>query len=125
METKYEIGQKVNKNYFSINVIPHCSVFLDEYLMKKANKILFKYQKEMETLLENNIDHLIEQNWSLAYPKGKQETFYGTDLKGFESPYTSKFYTQKVESLFFIGNESIYSEKVIKSVEVEMEKLLD
>ena len=118
MKTKCK---KVNKNYYSIETQPICSVYLDEHLMRKANKILYKYKNEMDTLLENNRGHLIEQHWSLAYPNKKQTVFRGTNLKLPERMGTPGFSTRKVENLFFIGEENIYSKKVEK----EITKLLE
>jgi len=108
--------KKVNKNYYEIYAEPICSVYLDEHLMKKANKILYKYQNEMGALLENNPEHMIAQNWSLAYPKGEQTVFLGTNLKQPERWRQPEFITKKVENLFFIGEESIYNEKLTKKI---------
>ena len=108
--------KKVNKNYYEIYSEPICSVFIDEYLMKKANKILYKYQNEMGALLENNTEHLIDNNWALAYPRGEQTVFQGTDLKPPERWRQPEFITKKVENLFFIGEESIYNEKLTKKI---------
>ena len=107
---------KVNKNYYSIYAEPTCSVFLDEYLMKKANKILYRYRNEMDALLKNNAKHLIKEHWSLAYPEGEQTHFHGTNLKSPERIGIPEFMTRKVENLFFIGEEDIFDKKIEKRI---------
>jgi len=72
--------KKINENYYKISIEPFCSVFLDEYLMWKANRILSKYKQEIWALLEKNKEHIIKEEWALAYPNGEQVTFYGTNL---------------------------------------------
>jgi len=114
--------KKVNKNYYHIVARPTCSVFLDEYLMKKANRILYKYKNEMESLLQNNPEHLIEEHWSLAYPNKKQESFYGTTLKPASQNLVPSFTTNKVKNLYYIGELNIYGKKVKKAVKELMEK---
>lgn len=109
--------KKINKNYYRIKSQPFVSVFLDEFLMKKANKILFKYKNEIDTLLQNNPEHLIKEEWSLVYPNGEQKSFYGTDLKAVENASEPNFRTQKVDNLFFIGDVSVHDEEIIKKVE--------
>ena len=109
--------KKINKNYYRIHSRPFCSVFLDEKLMKKANKILYKYKQEIDSLLKNNPEHLIEQEWSLVYPNGKQESFYGTNLTPVEDGSIPGFKTIKVNNLYFIGKKNIYSKEVEKAVE--------
>lgn len=112
--------KKVNKNYYKIIMRPFCSVFLDEYLMKKANKILYKYKNEIDSLLKNNPGALISESWSLAYPNGIQKTFHGTDLKPVEDARMPNFTTEKINNLYYIGDRNIYS----KDVKKEIEKLM-
>jgi len=112
--------EKENKHYYRINAQPTCSVFLDEHLMKKANKILYKYKQEIDELLKNNPNHLIEEKWSLAYPNGEQVSFYGTDRKPVHNATEPNFATKQVENLFFIGDSDIYS----KDTEEKIQKLL-
>lgn len=112
---------KVNKNYYRISAQPLCSVFLDEELMKKANKILYRYQQEIDALLKNNPERLIREEWALTYPKGEQKSFYGTDLKPVGEAREPKMITQKVENLYFIGDRNIYGEEAKKAVENLME----
>jgi len=98
------------KNFYQISIEPICSVFLDEYLMRKAMKILVKYRQELNALLINNTEHLIEHQWALCYPKGKQTTFYMYRklpeediiklIENFE-----KFTVRKVEPLFQLEGE--------------------
>lgn len=114
--------KKINKNYYKIYIEHFCSVFLDEFLMKKANSILYKYRNEMESLLENNKDHLIEENWSLAYPNNKQTTFYGINpKKQVTDIQLPKFYTKKVENLFDIEDKDIHSDEVIEGIKKILE----
>lgn len=104
--------KKINKNYYKIYFAPTCSVFVDEELSKKVMKLLYKYKNELDTILSNNKEHTIKEEWSLAYPNGKQESFYGTNLDKPSEIYTPKIEMQKVENLFFIGEENIYSDEV-------------
>jgi len=114
--------KRVNKNYYKIFTVPICGVFVDEYLMKKLNKILYKCKNEIDGLLQNNIKHTIKEEWALAYPKGKQESFYGTNLEPPEKASGPIFRTVKIKNLYFIGNKNIYSDEVKREVEKLMEK---
>jgi len=106
--------KKINENYYKISIEPFCSVFLDEYLMWKANRILSKYKQEIWALLEKNKEHIIKEEWALAYPNGEQVTFYGTNLL---PPIT-----KKVENLFYVGDKNIYSEEVKNTIEKILKK---
>ncbi len=115
--------ERVHKNFYKIHEKCLCSVFVDEHLMRKVNKILLKYQNELNALLENNREHLINEQWSLAHPHQKQTSFHGTDLK----PVTKKklshgFSTTKVVDLFNIGSASIHDKDVLMEVQKIMEK---
>jgi hypothetical protein len=112
---------KINKNYYRISIQPICSVFLDEDLMKKTNKILYRYQQEIDALLKNNPEHLIKEEWSLAYPNGEQKSFYGTDLRPVVNATEPKMITQKVENLYYIGNKNVYSDEVAEVIKNLME----
>jgi len=113
--------ERINKNYYKISINPVCSCLIDEHLMKKAIKILGKYKKEMDTLLQNNPEHTINEEWSLCYPYKIQTSFYATDLKPCERR-TPKFRVNKVENIFFIGNKNIYSDEVRKKIQDIIEK---
>lgn len=113
METEIK---RVYKNYYKIYQEPICSVFMDEYLMKKANKILCKYRDEIISLFKNNEEHLISEKWALAYPNGEQEPFHGTDLKKPKNYRIPIFITEKVDDLFYIGDRNIYSDEVKNAV---------
>ena len=113
--------KKINKNYYRILAQPVCSVFLDEELMKKANGIIYRYQQEIDALLKNNPEHLIEEKWSLAYPNGKQETFYGTSLEPVLDASEPRMMTQKIRNLYFIGDKCVHDEEVIEEVKKLME----
>jgi hypothetical protein len=113
--------KKINKNFYQILVEPICTVLLDEYLMKKALKILYKYQNEMDALLQNNPEHLIKEEWSLVYPNGEQTAFYGTDLKKPKKIRTPNFKVRKIENLFYIGERDIYSDEVREEITKLME----
>lgn len=109
--------KKINKNYYKIEARPVCSVFLDEYLMKKVNKVLYKYTQEIEALLENNNEHLIPEQWSLVYPNKKQVSFYGVNCGNDDIIITiPKFDTRKIENLFDLDGKSIYSDEVKKEI---------
>lgn len=113
--------KKVNKNYYKIYVEPTTSVFLDEELMKKAAKILYRYKQEIDELLKNNSRHLIKEDWALAYPNGEQKSFYGTDLQPVENAREPLFDVRKVENLYFIGDRSIYEDEVKNEIGKLME----
>lgn len=116
--------KKVTKYYYEIVQKPFRTVFLDEYLMKKANKLLYKYSLEVKELLENNKEHLIENDWSLCYPKGKQTPFHSNKPVSENSLMFVPFETRKVENIFDIGDDSIYSKAVVKEIEKLLEKEL-
>lgn len=110
------------RNYYMIVTLPHCTVFLDESLMKKANKILCKYQNEMTALLENNKEHLIEQEWSLCYPDGKQTAFYSSNKVDEGRRLLAKFETLKVKDIFTgIPKYKIHDENICDEVKTIME----
>lgn len=112
---------KINKNYYKIFAQPTCSIFLTEKLMNKVLPLLYKYKNELDALLQNNKDETIEEHWSLAYPNGKQESFYGTNNKPAERINTPKFDCIKVSQLYDIGENDIYSDDTKKEVEKLME----
>jgi hypothetical protein len=114
--------QKIVKNYYEIFANPTCGVFLDEYLMKKANKILYKYELEIKGLLENNSKHLIKHEWSLAYPNKKQTSFHSFKPIDKYSLLSQGFTTKKVENIFDIGDERIYDKKIEKEITKLLEK---
>lgn len=112
--------KEVAKNFYSINTKPFCSVFIDDYLMKKVNKILYKYSLEIEKILTNNTDHLIKHEWSCFNIKDKQYIFYSSNKIDKYTSYQPGFYTEKIKNIFDIGNEDIYDKKV----ENEVKKLI-
>jgi len=114
--------KKINENYYKISIEPFCSVFLDEYLMWKANRILSKYKQEIWALLEKNKEHIIKEEWALAYPNGEQVTFYGTNLLPPKQIFVQGFITKKVENLFYVGDKNIYSEEVKNTIEKILKK---
>jgi len=110
------------KHYYAISCEHICTVLLDEYIMKKANKLLLKYRNEMNGLLSNNTEHLIEQNWALAYPNKEQTSFYSSNPIKEYQVYTQPFTTRKVDNIFEgIGEYKIHDRDVIDVVKKIME----
>ena len=103
--------KKCYKNYYSIYSNPTCTLLVDELLMRKINKVLSKYQDEINSLLVNNAEHCVNQEWSLVHPHGQQVAFHSISKKP-DNLAVAKFVTKKVENLFEIGDLSIYSEEV-------------
>lgn len=113
--------KKISKRYYQISSRPICTVFLDEKLMRKANKILYKYNQELQELLTNNTEHLIKHEWSLAYPNKEQTTFYSAEPIDEYQPLVKPFTTKVVDNLFNISGRSVYSDDVKKEVEEYLE----
>ena len=113
--------KKVNENYYRIYTDPICTAFLDEYLMKKANKILYKYINEIESLLVNNKDHLIKHTWSLCYPKGKQTTFHSYEQIDKYTVLVPRFRTEKAENLYDLDGKCVHNEDVANTIAKLME----
>ena len=93
---------------------------------QKVSKILYKYKNEIEQLLIVNKEHLIDMEWGLVYPKGKQTSFYVFKKIKEESieskcSLVAKFEVNGVDNLFDIGNESLYDHNVRDAVGKEME----
>lgn len=107
--------KKCYKNYYNIYSNPICTLLVDEFLMRKINKVLSKYQDEINSLLVNNAEHCVNQEWGLAHPNGKQITFRSMSKKP-DNLAVAKFTTRKEKNLFDIGNLSIYSEEVKEAV---------
>jgi hypothetical protein len=103
------------QHYYDIYAKPLCGVLVDEFLMRKINKVLSKYQNDINSILVNNRDHCIAESWALAYPNGKQTGFYSVNEKP-QDLAVAKFITKKKENLFDIGDLSIFNEKVKEAV---------
>jgi len=115
--------KRVNKHYYQINARPICATFVDKELMQKVNKILYRYTTELEELFENNREHLIKHNWSLAKPNGKQVTFHSFEPVIDTTTLMQPFDTKIVENLYDIGGANIYSDEVKKAVTKDLELL--
>lgn len=121
MEVGMSKIKRINKPYFNINGTPFCSVLVDEFLMKKASKILCKYKNEIEALLLSNKEHLSEMSWGLAYPCRQQTSFYSfkkpseADITRLCS-YVAEFKIRKIDNLFDLKGDSEHDENVTKEV---------
>jgi len=116
---------RVLKNYYKIHQDPLVGIFVDEYLMRKINKVLHKYRQEILAILENNRQHILNGNWGLCYPKRKQTVFHNYEpIKENEKIRLPKLITQKVENIYNIQGRSIYDKEVEKEVKKLIEKEL-
>lgn len=117
--------KKINKPYFIISTAPICSVLFDEFLMKKVMKILYKYKNEIAECLYSNKEHLIQSEWALVYPNGKQVSFRSfkkvndNDIERLIG-YVNQFVIHKEENIFDIGDKSIFDDEVKSLVEKEL-----
>lgn len=107
---------KVKKSYYSLNQNHFCTVLVDQYLMKKACKIMSKYETEMRDLLSSNPEHCIKQDWSLAYPNGEQTTFHSAAAPDEYTKFVPGFKPTKIKNVFDIGDKSVHDKQTIKEV---------
>lgn len=113
--------KKLNKYYYQIVAKPICTVFLDDHLMRKANKILYRYRQEMEELLANNTENLIRHEWGLAYPNGEQATFYSSNPVDEYTTLVEPFETRLIKNIYDLEGKSVYDEEVKQEVAHLME----
>ena len=63
--------KRINERLYHVHNI-YCGVLVNEKVMKKLNKIIYKNQEEIKKVLTDNIETLYSYDWGLAYPNGKQ-----------------------------------------------------
>jgi hypothetical protein len=110
-------AKKVYEKYFKFIPYLNCTVLLDEHLMKRASKILFKYQEELKTLIANNKEHCIKEDWGLCYPNAKQTSFYIKRNIEANDKLVAEFYPKPVDLVVDIGDRSQYTDDVKKEIE--------
>lgn len=108
---------KVNKSYYKVSTHPYCTVLVDQWLMKKAVRILTKYETEMRDLLSSYPEHCIKEEWGLAYPKKEQTIFYAVAPVDEHTKYVTGFAPRKIDNIFNLNGASVYDRKIRKEVE--------
>ena len=108
---------EVTKNYYRVGTSGLCSVIIDNELMKKVVKVEQEFDKKMKCLLNDNLEHVETEDWSLCYPNKIQTSFLAinTDVnhdKKTRVNYIHKTEVTKIKFLFDIDGLSIYDDEV-------------
>jgi hypothetical protein len=69
--------KKHDRRLYQIRQQPYCTLVADKMITKKLAKMATKHKQDILDLIEEYPDSFADEDWSLAYPNGKQTSFLG------------------------------------------------